>query len=121
MPLGKKTKVLLIGSAITLILVVAWMYCHLELYCHLFPSIDTTFAKSYSEQEFDRIHPGMTQEEVQKLLGQPLSIVKHQDGSQTWWYSQDGRCKLGDFAWLGRSIQFKGTLVEKVEKRVYYD
>lgn len=117
----KKVKVLLCVGGIALALVVAWMYCHLEVYCHLYPAIDTTFAKSYTEEAFDRIRPGMTKEQVQELLGEPLSIVQNQDGSQTWWYSQDGRCKFGDFAWLGRSISFKKDSVEKVEKRVYSD
>jgi hypothetical protein len=68
----------------------------------------------------------MTVDNVRKLIGDPLDIIHNKDGSETWWYSRDGKCDFlepfsGDFAWLARSITVKDGKVVAIEKRIYYD
>jgi len=98
-----------------------WIYCHMEVYCFFYPAIDTTFADKYSEAAFQGIRPGMTGDSVQQRLGKPLYIVESADESRTWWYSRDGRCWFGDFAWLGRSIDLMDSVVVRTESAVYED
>lgn len=104
-----------------LLVVGIWGYCHMEVYCFFCPSIDTTFSKAFSEESFSQVRPGMPKADVLKMLGEPLSIVEHPDQDETWWYSQDGRCRFGDFAWLGRSVRFTNSVVMRAESKVYED
>jgi outer membrane protein assembly factor BamE (lipoprotein component of BamABCDE complex) len=118
---SKKRKAFLLVLGLFVALVGGWLYCHMETYCFFYPSIDTTFADTFSEIAFCEIHPGMTKDDVQKLLGKPLSIVGNPDGTETWWYSRDGRCWFGDFAWLGRSVLFTNSDVVRIDAKVYED
>ena len=98
-----------------------WIYGHLEAYCHFYPAIDTRFALHYSEAAFSKIHTGMGDDEVRKLIGEPLSVATNQAGVQTLWFSADGKCRWGDFAWLGRSVSISNRVVVSVERMIYYD
>jgi len=104
-----------------LLLLAGYFYCHLEAYCVFWPSIDTVYSKGFSEKAFSQVSPGMSKADVLQLLGEPLGIDEHHDRDETWWYSNDGRCWFGDFAWLGRSVTFTNSVVMLTERKIYYD
>src|SRR5688500_14972061 len=96
-------------------------YRHSESYCFFNPSIDTRYAPGFSEKSFELIHPGMSAQEVQKQLGPPLFTSLNSKGGVDWYYTSDGKCKWGDWAWLVRIVNIKGGEVREVVRRVSYD
>ena len=96
-------------------------YSQMEAYCFFYPSIDTQYAPGFSEPGFSQVSTGMTAQTVQQKLGAPLHTYKASDGTEWWSYTSDGKCKWGDWAWLGRQIIFRDGMVIEVVKRVYYD
>ena len=102
-----------------------YIYSHGEQYCFLFPSIDTVYAKNFSDNGFKRIECGMSKEEVLKIVGNPLEITRYKN-EEIYFYSKDGACHLGgfkyaDFAWIEYSVIFKDELVIDKNKKVFYD
>lgn len=89
-----------------------------EGYFPLFPYIDTQFSDGYSFQNWNRVHIGMTTEDVRQILGLPLNSGPALD----WIYTRDGKCVWGDFAWEYRYINFSeaGVVTGKVV-RWFYD
>src|SRR6185369_13840979 len=84
-----------------------WGYSHSESYCFFNPGIDTKYAAGYSEQAFSEVTTGMTVETVQHKLGAPLyAQTNREDGRLEWYYTNDGKCKWGDWAWLVRAVYF---------------
>lgn len=116
-----KAKLFFILPGVLLLVVVLWVYGHLEAYCYFWPSIDTTFATGYTEQSFKRVVTGMPATEVESLLGQPLLMTTNKNGSVEWAYSNDGKCWWGDFAWLNRAIVFSNGTVVSIERDIRYD
>jgi acetyltransferase-like isoleucine patch superfamily enzyme len=96
-------------------------WCHSESYCFFYPTIDTTFAKGFTEEHFDMIEKGQTTASVTELLGQPIEIETNRDGTMRSWYTQDGKCRFGDFAWLGRSVLISNGVVVSAESQTYFD
>lgn len=92
----------------------------MESYCVLYPGIDTRYATGFSEEKFARIRPGMTRSEVIHLVGEPLGAPGTLLASR-WSYTQDGKCRWADWAWLGREVHFEGDRVKETVSRVYYD
>jgi outer membrane protein assembly factor BamE (lipoprotein component of BamABCDE complex) len=80
---------------------------------NLWPSIDTVYAESYSEEAFRNVRVGMTMTEVQALLGEPLRRYSS-NGTTRWIYTLDAKCPWGDFAWMDRHVEFTGDRVSKV-------
>jgi hypothetical protein len=89
-----------------------------ENYCFLYPSIDTTYAPQFSERQFKRVRPGDTAESVTARLGQPLKRYPLKAGGEIWYYSRDGKCKWGDYAWLLRRVEIRDGTVTKVTRQV---
>lgn len=100
---------------------VFWVYSCMEAYCFFYPSIDTHYAPGFSETAFSQVTTGMTAEAVQQKLGLPLRKHSGNDGRESWAYTLDGKCKWGDWAWLGRYVVFKDGQVVEVVNRVFYD
>jgi hypothetical protein len=100
---------------------VFWCYSQIEAYCFFYPGIDTQYAPGFSEQAFSQIATGMTVRAVQQRLGTPLDVQITADGRQLWAFTLDGKCKWGDWAWLGRQVIIRDGRVIEVVKRVYYD
>lgn len=92
-----------------------------ESYNYIWPSIDTVYAAGFSERAFSQVTTGMQASAVLQLLGPPLDKQLRTNDEETWYYSRDGRCSWGDFAWLARTITLREGRVISVEKRVYYD
>ena len=109
------------SSVATILLVVAWAYCHSESYCIFWPSIDTVYAPGYSEEDFGKIDIGMTMDEVDSIMCVPLDVYTYQDGKVHVFYTADGKCRFGDFAWLGRSLILSNNQVIAIQSRIYYD
>jgi outer membrane protein assembly factor BamE (lipoprotein component of BamABCDE complex) len=95
----------------------AYLFVGLESYCVIYPSIDTRYAPGFSEPKFAQVKIGMTREEVLKLLGPPLGATS----SNRWSYTQDGKCRWADWAWLGREVIFRDDHVVEKVARVWYD
>lgn len=86
------------------------------------PAIDTKFTENYSEENFDKIIPGMDTSEVIKLIGKPFKQNLSDNSLITWSYSTDGKFEKADFAWLSRKVTFNKTgKVKDTQKAIYYD
>ncbi len=92
-------------------------YAHSESYCFFYPAIDTQYASGFSEETFAKIKVGMTEAEVRQILGAPLEIV----GGSRWFFTEDGKCTWGDWAWLVRAVNFKEGRVDEMLHFVAYD
>ncbi|WP_272120367.1 MULTISPECIES: outer membrane protein assembly factor BamE domain-containing protein [Spirulina] len=100
----------------------AWyVFFGVESYFFLWPSIDTQYSENYNEENFNKITIGMPKNEVDQLMGEPLSIYQIEDGTAIYSYSSDARLKILDFAWFGRSVIFRDNKVIEIEKEIYYD
>src|SRR4051794_22113378 len=104
-----------VGAVVAAILF--WCYAHLEAYCFFYPGIDTQYAPGFSESAFSQVTTGMTAQAVRQLLGSPLNVQSWKDGREVWAYTLDGKCKWGDWAWLGRTVKFRNGAVTVIEKR----
>jgi hypothetical protein len=84
----------------------------------IYSDIDTRFAPGYTDQRFDLVSVGMSESNVVAILGQPMYRQERSrwpfpgDADFLWWYSQDGACSWGDYAWRAPIIGMKnGTVV----------
>ena len=106
-----------------------------EGYCIVWPGIGTHFAPGFSHLGFARIRPGMTQERVRALLGEPLGkqVARRilgrsvpgasplEQGDEAWNYSGDSGRLGGDWAWLSRQVVFRDGVVTQKVKWTYHD
>lgn len=102
-----------------------------ERYCIIWPGIGTHFAAGYTERGFARIQRGMSKQQVQQLIGQPLSTGHNcapsgwdrlEPDDETWTYSSDGSSHQGgDWAWLSREVVFRSGRVTQTVRWIYYD
>lgn len=96
----------------------------MEAYCFFYPSIDTQFALGFSERAFNEVKTDMPVGVVEQMLGQPLWVEEYAKNGKTgeiWYYTLDGKCKWGDWAWQCRKINFRDGKVVEVIKRWQYD
>jgi hypothetical protein len=100
---------------------VFWCYAQTESYCFFAPAVDTKFASGFSEASFARVQPGLPESEVRDRLGSPLFTTTDGEGHQLWWYSKDGKFRWGDWAWLGRCVEFDAGVVRRTVSCVIYD
>lgn len=93
-----------------------------EGYNFLKPDIDTVYAPNFTQAKFDSIKPGLDSVQVISLLGQPLERQQLDNSQCLWYYTNDGKCTFGDYAWLGREVYINanGKVVQTV-KNIHYD
>lgn len=109
-------------AILPLVLWFIFMCCHIECYCPIWPSIDTKYTSGFSQQTFEALPIGATTNEVQALLGNPgFGISPRPDGNEIWWYSGDGKCTFGDFAWIAFYIVISNGIAIEKQRRVFYD
>jgi hypothetical protein len=107
---------------VTLVVMLVLLMGSLEQEFLLDPWIDTRLAPGFSEDAFQQIELGMTGDEVQAILGEPLEIGYWGEGSiEEWYYTQDGACWFWDFAWKCRSVKVCGNRVGEVKSATHYD
>ena len=86
------------------------------------PDIDTVYAPNFTQEKFDYIKPGIDSAQVISLLGQPLGKQKLDNSQCIWYYTGDGKCSFGDYAWLGREVYISANgKVAQTVKDIYYD
>lgn len=117
----KKIGIIIAVGTFLVLAEVGFWWCHSESYCFFCPSIDTMFAKGFTEESFDRIENGQTAAAVTEMLGQPIAMVTNRDGTIRLLYTEDGKCRFGDFAWLGRSVLISNGVVAATESQTYFD
>jgi len=110
----KKTKVILLSMLAALLLILGWLMCQVEAECFWNPWIDTQCASGYSEEAFSAIYVGMPLSEVQSFMPTPLETWTNSEGVVRMWYTLDGKCTFGDFAWQNRSISVESGVVTEV-------
>lgn len=105
-----------VAACIPLMLVVVIFLASSEGRLPFFKYVDTKFAPGYSHQAWDVVGVGMTKEEVLSFLGPPLTDTN--TSSTVWWYSNDGRCRWGDFAWCAKMLEFSphGIVTSKIDR-----
>jgi hypothetical protein len=91
-----------------------------EGYCYFYPSVGTRFTPGFSEFNFAKVKPGMSQSDVQTLLGQPLFMQTNRKGIEEWYYSLDND-KGFDVAWLVRIVEFTNGIVLNTVKTIEYN
>jgi hypothetical protein len=108
-------------------------YSTSESYCWIKPYIDTKFAKNYSPEKFDKIKVGMSEKEVQKIIGEPLDLYSEKASfyPKEAIYTQDAllfekAAKKGvegaDFAWYRSNITYnENKKVIKIDKGWSFD
>jgi outer membrane protein assembly factor BamE (lipoprotein component of BamABCDE complex) len=101
--------------------VVLFAFFPCENYNYICPSIDTRYAAAYSESMFSQVTTGMSIQVVRQKLGEPLYAQTNRNGQLEWYYTMDGKCKWGDFAWLVRAVYFTDGRVSEIVKRVAFD
>ena len=97
------------------------VFISIEGYNPVNPSIDTHYAEDFSEAEFVKITPGMDTTRVYALIGRPLSIQALSETEELWYYTGDGACSWGDFAWEGREVHFANGIVTQTTTPIHYD
>lgn len=112
---------LIAAPLLCVLIFVLWAYGHMEAYCFFNPDIDTEYARGFSEQAFAQTTVGTSPSEVEAKLGKPLEVSKSPNGKETWWYSRDGKCWWGDFAWKGRALVISNGVVVEIIQQVFYD
>jgi hypothetical protein len=119
----KRTVLLAVATIPLLILlfIALWAYGRMEAYCFFNPDIDTEYATGFSEERFAMAEIGMSGVAVEAILGKPMEVSNGPNGKEIWWYSRDGKCWWGDFAWKGRALVFSNHVVVEVIHQVFYD
>ncbi|WP_163341216.1 hypothetical protein [Desulfopila sp. IMCC35008] len=109
--------------AIVTIALIGYALLGFETYCWWNPTIDTQFSPGYDESKFSSIEPGMSEEYIIELLGEPFTKnVLEDEGAEDWYFSNDGKSEWGDWAWLVRVVRFdKNSKVIKTIESVRYD
>lgn len=99
-----------------------WIVIQGEGYNPINPLIDTVTAENFSEEKFNAIQVGYSIAQVTALIGEPYNKQELKNNIDLWYYSQDSKCKWGDFAWISYCIEFdKNCNVLKVYNYVAYD
>ena len=103
-------------------LVFGWIVIQGEGYNPINPLIDTVLAENFSEEKFNSIQVGMSIKDVTALIGEPFRTQDLKNNINLWYYSHDGKCEWGDFAWIGYCVQFdKNYKVLKAYNYLGYD
>ena len=90
----------------------------MEDYFYFSPYADTYVSKDFTEEKFNKIRVGYSEDEVLQIIGEPLSVTQN----NLWHYTADGKCKKDDFAWMEYGIQFDNNgKVLKVLKYIAKD
>ena len=76
---------------------------------------ETVYAKGYSDKAWNEVKINDTKERVIQLLGDPLKIYKSDDGSSSYYYTDQGP---KDTNYRMRTIIFnkEGRVIEKVRE-----
>lgn len=115
---------LIIISLMPIVIGLFWFWSQQETYCFFYPGIDTYYSSRFSEESFNNIKIGMSIKEVNDMLGEPLrSNTKKSSASEMIYnyYTSDGKCSFGDFAWLWRQVNFKDGFVTECIKYTQHD
>jgi outer membrane protein assembly factor BamE (lipoprotein component of BamABCDE complex) len=80
---------------------------------------DTTeYARSYTDEGFARVSPGMTEDEVRELIGEPLAVDVYRDGQEEYWrYARSA----SDGDYHIRIVVFEESHVSRVISKYYFD
>jgi outer membrane protein assembly factor BamE (lipoprotein component of BamABCDE complex) len=90
-----------------------------ELYFLPYPDIDTIYTREFTYDKFAMVQSGMSKDQVRQLLGSPFMPFSHDDRTECWGYSQDGRLgQVADFAWIFVRVCFKDDKVLGAYKSV---
>lgn len=99
------------------------------------PYADTEFAPDYTPEKFKTIKEGMSEKEIRKIVGEPLSKNTDTTGlteiNFAYYYTSDGYLSkrhdkkfslAGDLAWYGSSVEFnKDSIAIRIFAGWYYD
>lgn len=84
----------------------------------LCPDCDTRFAAGYTDEGFAKVRPGMTEQDLVSLLGQPVHRQTEwfrqpflAGAEVLWWYSSDGASTSGDYAWRAPIVGLRQGVV----------
>ena len=106
-----------------------------ESYYFLDPYVDTIMSENFSPESFDNVEVGMSENDVHKLIGKPLSVqsdtLPDKAVNKILFYSGDGKIRkeniempwyaATDYAWHSFSIRLngRGKVISKGEGWVY--
>jgi Small protein A (tmRNA-binding) len=91
-------------------IIALFMFARSETYFYPYPDIDTIYTEAFSYEKFAQVRAGMTKEQVQNLLGSPISSFN--TIYECWSYSKDGKlAPIADFAWIDVGVCFENDKV----------
>ena len=105
-----------------IIFVISVLFCIIEFYwgyenlCIYNPLIDTKYEKSFNPYNIPKINVGMERAEIISLIGVPISEINN-----TMYYTWDGKCSFGDFAWYEFYIELEGGKASEIKSHWMYD
>jgi hypothetical protein len=97
------------------------LYSTSEMHFPLNPYIDTIFTKDFTIEKFNTVNKGMSKEEVQKLLGEPLYSNNSREMTCNF-YSTDGKVEpFADFSFYSFVVCFKGDKVDSKNVNEFFN
>ena len=137
--ISKVVKKLIFGIGMISVGVIATCLYYTESYFPLYPEIDTVLPPNFT-RNFHTITPGMSVDDVESLIGQPIhvyqqdvSVALREDLKQVfqqspgvvkscWQYGSDGASPEWDFAWLSYNVCFvSADQVIETGVAIYHD
>jgi hypothetical protein len=112
---------LIVVTVSCVILYALLLYSKSEMVFIFDPWIDTNMSPGFSEKAFQKVKVEMSEQEVVRFLGQPLNKVQKESGDVEWWFTRDGKCSWGDFAWMARVLVLSNHVVVEVHSMTHYD
>ncbi|MBQ3800762.1 MAG: hypothetical protein II837_10745 [Treponema sp.] len=78
--------------------------------------IDTEYSESFNPYNIQNLEVGMSRDEVIALVGAPLD-----ERNNTIYYTHDGKCPFGDFAWYELSLELEDDKVIGITSHWMHD
>jgi SmpA / OmlA family len=80
---------------------------------------DTVYSKGYSESSFKSLKVGMTTQQVEAVMGSPLSKgTWYTPDQEMWQYSKQGS---DEAVYYFRALYFKGGRLQAVQMELFYE
>ena len=116
LPHSKSKRLLIAGLVILPLLVLLLLV--IVSGSHIRVIRNTVYSEKFSQAGFDSVAPGASVEQVKSILGEPLKIFKHDDGSMFYVYS---RAKKMDIDFYSKQVIFQDGKVVGKFSSLYYE
>jgi outer membrane protein assembly factor BamE (lipoprotein component of BamABCDE complex) len=95
----------------------SWREALGEVVLPLFDRNDTEYATAFKEEVFRALEMGLSQDDVKRRLGEPVSTKTFSDGDTCWYYSRHGKQSKSYFV---RLLEFDGKGILVARRSAFY-